>query len=117
MKGKDARVGSSDPQALFIMIFSFFVVEVSCVSIGRSPRRDKPANCESRARSCRRTIRPPSCDSACTTEPDWAPVNRQHRSQANLHSSSAGALSLRGFLLADFARLRLAQNARDRLAD
>ena len=56
MKGKEALVGSSDPQALFIMIFNLFCVPTACPLPGAKARNDKPANCESLVRSCRLNI-------------------------------------------------------------
>ena len=51
----DARVGSSDHHALFIMIFSFFCVVVVWGGFEPVKKNEKPANCESFARSCRRS--------------------------------------------------------------
>jgi hypothetical protein len=50
-KHKEALVGSSDPQALFIMIFSFFVSVCACM-----PATPKKGRLASREKSCLRTI-------------------------------------------------------------
>lgn len=53
---KEARVGSSDPHALFIMIFSGLRAVVSCALAAPSPSRPKPSNCGILVSSWRRII-------------------------------------------------------------
>src|SRR5580693_5732751 len=52
MRGNDARVGSSEPHALFIMIFSFLPFGASCPLTVLNAKRGNPASHEkSRLRS------------------------------------------------------------------
>jgi hypothetical protein len=58
-KGKDARVGSSEPQALLIMIFSDLCGAPSCAFAAPNPSRPNPNICGILERSCRLIIMPP----------------------------------------------------------